>query len=156
MKGVQRLTHLGLCVSDLEQSKRFYCEGLGFRRRSGVEVSGEPSDTLLGLEDCELEAVYLERDGFCLELLHYRAPGAAGDGTPVAMNARGFTHLSFRVEDADATARSLARLGGRVLEHSRIEIPHVPATAVFVVDPDGARLELTQSPGDPERLPGEA
>jgi len=142
---VQRFSHLGLCVSDVERSRRFYCEGLGFREASRLEVKGEPSDTLLELEGVELEAVYLLRDGFCLELLHYRAPLAVGEAAPRAMNALGLTHLSFRVADLDATARRLASLGARVLEHTRIDNPGLGALAVFLVDPDGARIELVES-----------
>ena len=44
-----------------------------------------------GMKD--LEAVYLERDGWRIELLYYRVPGALGSGDPAAMNARGLTHL---------------------------------------------------------------
>jgi len=153
--GVQRYSHLGLCVGDLERSRRFYCEGLGFRELSRLEVEGEASDTLLELEDSVLEAIYLERDGLRLELLHYPSPGAEGDGAARAMNARGFTHLSFRVERVDETALALAALGGRVLEHTRVENPDFQAVAVFALDPDGARLELLQAPGDPAALPGQ-
>lgn len=145
---VERFSHLGLCVSDLARSLRFYREGLGFEERSRLEVAGEPSDTLLELEGTKLEAVYLLRDRFCLELLHYRAPTAQGDGEPRAMNRTGLTHLSFRVTDADATARHLAALGGRVLARTRIHNPDLAATALFVLDPDGTRIELVESEGD--------
>jgi catechol 2,3-dioxygenase-like lactoylglutathione lyase family enzyme len=30
------LSHLGLCVSDLERSLRFHCDGLGFERGVGT------------------------------------------------------------------------------------------------------------------------
>jgi catechol 2,3-dioxygenase-like lactoylglutathione lyase family enzyme len=143
--GVQRFSHLGLCVADLERSLRFYCDGLGFREASRLEVKGEPSDTLLELSDVELEAVYLLRDGFCLELLHYRAPGATGSAAPRAMNAVGLTHLSVRVASLDATAQRLAALGGRVLEQTRIDNPGLGALALFLVDPDGARIELVET-----------
>lgn len=141
---VERFSHLGLCVSNLARSLRFYGEGLGFEERSRLEVAGEPSDTLLGLEGTKLEAVYLVRDGLCLELLHYRAPATQGDGTPRPMNRTGLTHLSLRVSDADATARHLSALGGHVLERTRIHDPDLAATALFVLDPDGTRIELVE------------
>ncbi len=141
---VERFSHLGLCVADLARSLRFYVEGLGFAERSRLEVAGEPSDTLLGLRDTRLEAVYLVRDGFCLELLHFRAPAARPDpgGAPRAMNATGLTHLSLRVADVDAVAARLAALGGRALAETRIDNPELGASAIFVLDPDGARIEL--------------
>jgi glyoxylase I family protein len=150
---IQRLSHLGLCVADLERSLRFYCEGLGFREAGALDLAGEPSATLLQLPGVTLRARWLERDGVRLELLHYPTPGARGDGRARAMNERGFTHLSFRVADVDATATRLEALGGRRLAHTRIDNPRLGMRALFVLDPDGARLELIEGPGDPAALP---
>lgn len=153
---ILRVSHLGLCVADLERSLRFYCEGLGFREAAGLDLAGEPSATLLELPGVALRARWLERDGVRLELLHYPSPGASGDGRPRAMNALGFTHLSFRVAELDAAVARLEALGGRSLAHTRVDNAHLGMRAVFVVDPDGARLELLEAPGDPAALPGAA
>jgi glyoxylase I family protein len=136
---VRRFTHLGLCVSDLERSLRFYRDVFGFAEDSArrpLAMKGEPAATLLGLPDVDLRAVYLVRDGLCLELLAYPAPGTLGDGAPRAMNRVGLTHLSFEVDDLEAIAERVRAVGGRVLDSSRI------APAVFVTDPDGTRIEL--------------
>jgi catechol 2,3-dioxygenase-like lactoylglutathione lyase family enzyme len=153
---IRRLSHLGICVADLERSLHFYREGLGFREVSALELTGEPSATLLGLPGVSLRARYLERDGARIELLHYPSPGALGDGRPRPMNARGLTHLSFRVEGLDAALARLAALGGTVLAASRIGSERAGVQAAFVCDPDGTRIELVEAPGDPARLPGEA
>jgi glyoxylase I family protein len=142
---IRRLSHVGLCVADLERALRFYCEGLGFREVSGLELSGEPAATLLELPGVALRARYLERDGTVVELLHYPTPGATGDGTPRPMNALGFTHLSFQVSDLDAVLARLVALGGRPLPHTRVENPRLGMQAVFLTDPDGTRIELVQS-----------
>ena len=152
---VQRWSHLGLCVADLDRSRRFYVEGLGFDEVSTLEVRGLAVDTLLELEDTQLRAVYLERDGARLELLGFASPGVRGKGTERAMNQLGLTHLSFRVENADAVASRLQQLGGRRLDATRTSNEEFQAIALFVLDPDGTRLELVQQPGDPSRLPGE-
>jgi|SRR5215468_1105146 len=151
---VLRMTHIGICVTDLERSIRFYRDLLGFTYRSELRVQGEPSDTLLRLRGVDLQAVYLERDGTRLELLHYAAPGAIGDGAPRAMNARGLTHLSLRVDSLQATLGSLRGAGVRVLDDTVIDIPAFGSAAVFVSDPDGTLIELVQSPGDLEAPPG--
>ena len=151
---ILRMTHLGLCVADLEKSIRFYRDLLGFRFRSEFEVQGEPSDTLLRLRDVELKAVYLERDGTRIELLSYASPPVTGTAEPRPMNARGLTHLSLRVDDLATTVRTLRTAGVRVLDDSFIDIPMVEAAAVFVCDPDGTLIELVQAPGDPEVPPG--
>ena len=132
-------------MSDLARSLRFYCEGLGFREASRLSVSGAETDALLGLSDVKLEAVYLQRDGFVLELLHYAAPGVTGDRAPRAMNALGLTHLSLRVADIDRVVQQLAAAGGQPLEPTRIDNPRLGARAIFVLDPDGTRVELVES-----------
>jgi catechol 2,3-dioxygenase-like lactoylglutathione lyase family enzyme len=142
---VERFSHVGLCVSDLARSLRFYCEGLGFREASRLSVSGAEPDALLDIPDVKLEAVYLHRDGFVLELLHYAAPGATGDRAPRAMNALGLTHLSLRVADLDQVVTQLAAVGGRPLAATRIHNPRLGARAIFVLDPDGTRVELVES-----------
>lgn len=143
---ILRLTHIGLCVADLARAQRFYCEGLGFAPCGELHIAGEPTSTLLRLPDVDLHAVYLERDGVRLELLHYRVPGAQGDAMPRAMNTRGLTHLSLRVDDLDGTLTALVALGGRVLEASRIAVPAFGTEAVFLTDPDGTLIELVQAP----------
>jgi catechol 2,3-dioxygenase-like lactoylglutathione lyase family enzyme len=151
---VLRLSHIGICVSDLDRSVRFYRDLLGFKRVGELEIGGEPTSTLLQIDDVDLHAVYLERDGTRIELLHYKRPGATGDGSPRLMNQRGLTHLSLRVDAFADLLRSLESAGVRVLAKTKIEIPAFEAAAVFVTDPDGTLIELVQAPGDPSALPG--
>jgi glyoxylase I family protein len=148
------LTHIGICVSDGERSLRFYRDVLGFRYLSELQVAGEPSDTLLQLREVDLRAIYLERDGTRLELLHYRSPGHCGDDTPRPMNQLGLTHLSLRVADLDATLAGLRQVGVRIMDRTHIRIPGFDAAAVFIADPDGTLVELVQAPGDPSLPPG--
>lgn len=151
---VLRMTHVGICVTDLQRSIAFYRDRLGFAYRSELRVQGEPTDTLLRLRAVDLQAVYLERDGTRIELLHYTAPPAVGDGSPRPMNGRGLTHLSLRVDSVAATVATLRAAGVRVLDETLIDLPDFGAAAIFVADPDGTLIELVQAPGDPEPPPG--
>jgi glyoxylase I family protein len=151
---IQHLSHVGICVANLEKSRVFYRDGLGFRERSKLDVSGPPVDTLLQVPKTQLEAIYLERDGTRIELLYFSEPGHEGDASARPMNRLGFTHLSLRVSDLDTTLAELERVGGRVLEQTRVSNPSFNAGAVFVCDPDGVRIELVEQPGDPKALPG--
>ena len=143
-----RLTHIGICVSDWDRSLRFYRDVLGFRYVSELQVAGEPSDTLLQLKDVELKAIYLERDGTRIELLHYASPGHQGEGRPRPMNQLGLTHLSLRVDDLAATLLDLKRAGVQIIEPTHIDIPEFKAAAIFITDPDGTLIELVQSPAE--------
>lgn len=149
-----RLTHIGICVSDWERSLRFYRDVLGFKYLSELQVAGEPTNTLLQLDNVELRAIYLERDGTRIELLHYPSPGHRSDGSPRPMNQLGLTHLSLRVDNLVTTLAELQKAGVRILERTRIDIPAFEAAAVFIVDPDGTLIELVQAPGDPALPPG--
>lgn len=151
---VQRLSHIGLCVSDLERSTAFYRDALGFSERSRLEVAGPEAEKLLTLSELKLSAVYLERDGTRIELLLYDSPGHVTGDVPRPMNRLGLTHLSLRVADLAAAERAISEYGGSVLADTRIENPRFHTRAIFVLDPDGQRIELLEAPGDPNALPG--
>jgi catechol 2,3-dioxygenase-like lactoylglutathione lyase family enzyme len=151
---VQRLSHVGVCVTDMERSVAFYRDALGFAELSRLHVDGPESDQLLDLDDVSLHAVYLERDGTRIELLEFDSPVSTGGPGPRPVNQPGLTHLSLRVADLDQAIHDVEASGGRVLEKSRIDNPKFRTAAIFVTDPDGLRIELLQTPGDPSSLPG--
>ena len=134
--GVQRFNHVGHCVADLVRARRFYEEALGFQHDRDLEVEGEMPARLLRLPTpLKLQAVYLVREGFTLELLHYPQPGTAATRDRV-MNEPGLTHISLSVDDMPATLAQVRALGGQVLEDTDL------GGAVFIKDPDGQLIEL--------------
>lgn len=88
----ERLTHVGLCVREIDRSVDFYCDGLGFQQVGRMRASGERCERLLDVADADLELVYLERDGFRLELIGFLSPEAEGNGHPGES-----THLDLRI-----------------------------------------------------------
>lgn len=145
-------SHLGICVSDLDRSVRFYCGGLGFEQVAAHRV-GEEFAALLELEGIELESRMLTRDGVTIELLGYLSPGHVGDGGRRRMNQLGLTHLSLRVDDVDQTAAIIESLGGAVVSGTRTRFDGSadPLDFLYCTDPDGVRIELMHLPGGPER-----
>ena len=150
---VKRLSHHGLCVSDLERAVAFYRDGLGFGEVSRLTFADAATQRLLGLPGAKLEAVYLRRDGTTLELLHFPEPGTHLARGPRAMNQVGLTHLSFLVEDLDAVLARLRALGARVLDGPRLGGEGAGPQAIFVTDPDGTRIELVEGDFDPAAWP---
>ncbi|MDG5481198.1 VOC family protein [Mycolicibacterium gadium] len=138
-----RLTHVGLCVTNIERSTEFYCSALGFTKIGEMHVDDAASARLLDVEGLVLDLVYLQRDGFRLELLAYPAPGTTGDGAPRQMNALGFTHLSFRVDDADALAEVVIEYGGQLLADRTVAFG-AGNRGMMLTDPDGNLLELVE------------
>ena len=150
---VQRLTHIGICVSDLERSVAFYRDVLGCREVGRLETDGPEPEAVTGVAGVKLVAVYLERDGVRIELLYYASPGHVGPDEARPMNQLGLTHFSFRVDDLEATCAQVQSAGGKILTESHVTTHGASTQVVFALDPDGTRLELVQAPGDPWALP---
>lgn len=60
------ISHLGICVSDLARSLRFYCEGLGFELVGSHHV-GDEFASLMELDEVSLDSRMIRRDGVTLE-----------------------------------------------------------------------------------------
>ncbi len=141
-------SHVGQSVRDLDATRAFYVEVLGFEEVLDLDVSGSKSATLLRLPDpVGLHAVYLKRDGFVLELLAFTEPKPL-EHRDRPLPEPGLTHASFGVDDLDKTCAAVLAHGGTVFEESRVE------TAVFVADPDGQVVELLAGTRFADRLHG--
>jgi len=131
------VNHVGQCVTDLDRSRRFYEELLGFRFQRDMRVPDDPAARLLRIEPpLGMSVVYLQRDGFVLELLHFERPGNPATQER-AFNEPGLTHLSISVDDIDAVCAAVPELGGEVLADT-----NVGGMAVMIRDPDGQLIEL--------------
>ena len=127
--------HIGLVVTDLERSKRFYEEALGFTFWYEITPPDDLTAKLNGLDPpLGTTAVYLVLNGFVLELLHYEERSVTSRRR--TMDESGLTHLSLAVEDVHETAAKIVQCGGSIVDESDIGV------AVFVRDPDGQRIEL--------------
>lgn len=127
--------HVGLCVSDLDRSRRFYEEALGFSFQRDLRPPDDLTGKLLDVPSPGLTAVYLTMGSFVLELLHFDRP----ENPPFrqrVFNEPGLTHLSLSVDDIPATLEAVRRCGGSVVESSNLGM------AVLVRDPDGQVVEL--------------
>jgi catechol 2,3-dioxygenase-like lactoylglutathione lyase family enzyme len=116
-----RVAGLGIRVSDLERSKKFYAEVLGLKVDARVPAQGEPVEYLLGMTgDVRADTLIVIRKGEV-------KPGATefGSITIVVANGRKLT------ERVDAAGYPPARI--------------VDGTNL-VKDPDGYTIELYQRP----------
>jgi catechol 2,3-dioxygenase-like lactoylglutathione lyase family enzyme len=127
--------HLGISVSNLEASVKWYTETLGF------EVSKR-----LDLPDTRFRIAVIEYQGFGVELIE-----VAGSGkSPFAWQEpgpqhriQGYVHFAFQVDDLEATERALQERGAHfacpitVLESLGIRYFHI-------FDNDGNLIEFGQ------------
>ncbi len=127
--------HIGLCVTDLARSKRFYCELLGFSHDRDFHQAAESATSFLRLDPpADLTAVYLTLGEFQLELLHYSSPGTDG-ARARQMNETGLTHISLVVPDIAAIVARVRDYGGEVFSQ-------MGDVAAILRDPDGQIVEL--------------
>ncbi len=135
------VSHLGMCVSDLDRSLRFYCDGLGFTRAERHAIGNEFADALEVPRDVVLTSQFIRREGLSIELLRFASPALHGRPSE-SRNQLGLTHLSFMVEDLDRVVDRLVECGGSLL---RSTITHQEGIRLlFIADPDGVRVELMQ------------
>jgi glyoxylase I family protein len=140
-----RIQHVGLVVSDLDRSRRFYADALG------LEEVPRPSNFVF-------DGAWFRFGGTELHLLSdAHATGGAGQWEPGEGAARGMTHhLAFEVDDLGLACARLSDNG--------VDLEGGPMARgdgyvqVFFRDPDGYVLELFQHTGEdqsdaPERAP---
>jgi catechol 2,3-dioxygenase-like lactoylglutathione lyase family enzyme len=134
--GKSIFNHVGLTVTDLQRSKAFYEQALGFVYWWELEAPDEGSSKLLQLEPpLDLKAVYLVRDGFVLELLHYN-PDRVEPWRKRSMAEPGLTHISLTVDDLETAMGLVEQHGGKALRETDT------GPGVMVRDPDGQLIEL--------------
>lgn len=153
---IQRLSHIGICVSDPDRSKQFYQQVFGYEVIASIRI-GPEADALLGLKQSDFDAIYMQRPGedTRIELLYYRSPGFEISNGIRAVNLTGITHLSFRTDDLLETVERVKQYGGKFLESTLTLVEKYHMKSCMVTDPDGTRIELLQAPGDANLLPGQ-
>ena len=135
-------SHLGICVSDVDRSLRFYCDGLGFEAAEGYDLDDTAMPGLAEALEVDspvaLRSQMITKGPVKIELLAYETPAIVG--SPAASRGQvGLTHLAFNVDDIEATAARLVAAGGTILDHTAAS---VGIRILFVADPDGTRIEL--------------
>jgi catechol 2,3-dioxygenase-like lactoylglutathione lyase family enzyme len=149
-----RLSHRGICVGDLERSTAFYRDALDFAdyQDHGV-VEGPDMAKTMQLAGVRVHARMLRHpDGPVIELLHFLEPQAFGPRERRSTLQYGLVHLSFYVDDIDASAARIAAAGGAIHEHTRAHYEEGRTTMLYCTDPDGVRIELMHSEGLPGRF----
>lgn len=131
------VNHVGLAVSDLPRSRRFYEEVLGFEFRNEITVPDAAVSHMFALEEpIGMRAAYLVRDGWVLELMAFEK-GSVTDLRERPFNERGLTHISICVDDVEDTESKAAAYGGEVLADRSFK-----GMVSLIRDPDGQLLEL--------------
>ena len=116
--------HTMLRVSDVDESLKFYCDGLGLKEVRRMEFK-EDRFTLIFLsapndEDAELELTY------------------NWDGDSLQETSRNFGHIAYKVKNIYDTCEQLINTG------IKINYPPRDGYMAFVKSPDNISVELLQ------------
>ncbi len=154
---IARVGPVGITVSDVDRSARFFEQVLDFERVSEVEIAGAEHERLAGVFPLRARVVRLRLGEEELELSEYLAPR----GRPMPADSRGndlwFQHVAIVVSDM---TRAYARLRAADVEHASSGPQRLPdwnpvaagIEAFYFRDPDGHFLEVIHFPvgkGDP-------
>jgi catechol 2,3-dioxygenase len=122
---LKEIGHVLLRVLDLERSKKFYSEVLGFRV---LEEDPEHGGTFMALPG----------QSHAIDLFAVKDPEAARGQVP---GVRGLGHIAFRVESEAALREAYVTLGEHGVKVTRA-VDHVSQKSVYFDDPDGNTLEI--------------
>ena len=141
------VSHIAVCVRDLDRSLAFYRDILGMR----VDLDEMQDTTTGGLPSVYKNARKTRRTVHVRygpgqtapSLVLTSHPGEDNDGTPIKLDQVGISHLSFTVSDVKALAEELVSKGVEMAAPLEAFIaPDGRVSSIFVFDPDGILLQF--------------
>jgi glyoxylase I family protein len=136
-----KFAHVAINCNDPIAIEKFYTKYFGFRRARLIPLGEE-------------QIVFLKLDNVYLELFKAReelpAPKPGGDGPQYS----GLRHLAFQVDDVDAKLRELAD-AVKITQGPMNFDDFIPGwRTVWVADPEGNIIEISQGYVDQKNPPG--
>lgn len=136
------LHHAGICVQDMDESLRFYRDGLGLTVLVDRVLAAD-LESLLGVRTDSVRTIFLgdaeHTDSGIIELLDLGAAHLAVDAPQPGLPARGVFLLSLQVDVMVILSRLAEMgLGG---QPRTMAVPG-GGVAATVTDPDGVMVEL--------------
>jgi catechol 2,3-dioxygenase-like lactoylglutathione lyase family enzyme len=134
---------VGIVVNDLNKTRDFWINTLGFKLHIEAVEESPYIDELLAIRDPALTTVKLiDSNGFIIELLkfgNYQVENSwAGD-----LNTTGLTHIALTVDNVDELVEILTKLDYQTISEIKTS-PNKKVKVVFVIGPEAIMLELVQ------------
>ena len=135
-KNVTKVLHVGISVSDMERSLKWYKDVLGFD-----ECYKDDYVPPLGARICFIRGC----GGYEIELFQYDAPKAIPEYRKMPnsdLQTIGTKHVAFQVKDMAGFKEKYLAYGGDIAH----EVTMCGESVMFIRDPDGVLVELIQPP----------
>ena len=133
--------HYGVTVSDMETGLSFYRDTLGLSVGDRFDVESEAFSRFVGVDDADVELVFLEAAGCDIELIEYHNPPGGDANEGVANNDVGASHICLEVDDIQTLYDDLK---DEVTFLSPPQTLDIGVTVVYMEDPDGNIVELIE------------
>ena len=139
---IKDVRHVGIVVSDMEKSLKFYRDLLGLKIKSLVNEQGEFLDNMLAHENVKNKVAKLvtEQGNALVELIDSSSYGNKKDRDFFTIGA---SHFAFTVDDLEKTYDYLVKNGVKFTAPPQ-QTPDGFAKVTFCEDPDGTPIELVE------------
>jgi catechol 2,3-dioxygenase-like lactoylglutathione lyase family enzyme len=140
---------IGIVVSDVERSVKFYTEGLGFTERPGFDVPAEMGGDS-GLSDYKpfhVHVLALDDSEHATNVKLMEFPGVQSErpANDFIHTSLGVSYLTIYVQDITAAVERARRAGALPLAKGPILLPRKFPEGIYLAlvrDPDGNMIEL--------------
>ncbi len=134
---------MGIVVNDLEKTKDFWINTLGFKLHIKAKEESPYVDELLAIKDPRLTTVKLiDSNGFIIELLKFENY-QVGNSWTGDLKTTGLTHIALTVDNLDELADKLKKENYQTLSEIKTS-PNKKVKILFVSGPEAIMLELVQ------------
>lgn len=146
----RQIAHIGITVTNLENSLNFYQNILGLSYKGQMIMEGASTDVLFGEEGCKVKVAYLEGGKGIhtplIELLEFMAPTTKKNNH--GLDQIGISEICFQVEYIDLLYERLKEKGVEFLSTPQYfdltSQGFGKSKAVYFKDPDGIILEMIE------------
>jgi catechol 2,3-dioxygenase-like lactoylglutathione lyase family enzyme len=148
---IKKVDAIGITVSQMDRSVKFYSEVLGFKKVSDVELYGTEYEQLQGIFGLRMRIVRMQLGDEFIELTDYLTTGGRSIPEDAKSNDLFFQHIAIVVSDMDKAYRQLKRFNVEYVSTGPQTLPKsIPAAegikAFYFHDPDKHNLELIYFP----------
>lgn len=140
---IKDVRHVGIMVSNMEKSLRFYRDLLGFKVKSLNDEEGEFLDNMLAYENVKTKVAKLSAASGNALVELFTSDSHPRNKRDIDFFTIGTSHFALTVDDLDETYDYLIKNGVKFTTSPQLT-PDGFAKITFCEDPDGTPIELVE------------